>query len=329
MRRTLIWRCGSLAVISLLGCDRLFAPASTTDTPSEPPASAPLASVVIPEQERMAAVKGGTISTTDMELAVTELKRLMEAYQQTWQPLSSEDRPNQLDLHDVLNNLVDTELKAQDARARGLDRRTAVQRRRAYVERGFYAQEWDRWQQERAVPTEEAIHQFYEQNKLGFTDPERIHLRQIVTDTVADAEAIRSQAVQGAVFAQLAVERSTGAGKEQGGDIGWVMRAVDKDRLRLLGQESPDNVLFAQLESVAFSLEASQISQPVKGPDGKFYLVLLEERTPQRQKTELDVHDAIKGLLTFQAMQEALNALREQATSQMQTFPERLNSVAQ
>jgi parvulin-like peptidyl-prolyl isomerase len=316
-----------------VGCERW--PWESATEPVQPAGGSPpsqTASPVaghlnIPEQERLALVNQTPLSTTDVELATLELKRLVQAYNQTWQPLPAQETADALDLHDILTNLMDTELKAQDARSRGLDRRTEIQRRLAYLLRGFYAQEWDRWQRDRAVPTEEAIHQFYEQNRLGFVDPERIHLRQIVTETLADAEAARAQAIQGAVFAQLARERSVGAGKEEGGDVGWHLRAIDHERLRLIGASPTEQVVFPQLEQVAFALESGQVSQPVKGPDGRYYVVQLEERKPAKQQTELEVHDAIKELLTIQNVQKQLEQLR--AKAKVESFPERLTNVQQ
>lgn len=315
-----------LAIVVLTsGCEgfnKPSEPATTADNPTTP-------SLLVPEQERIAMIDHVALSTTDVELAVQEVKRFVAAAQQTWQPLPATDDPNALDLADVMNNLIDAELKAQDAKARGLDRRTDVQRRLAYLQRGFFAQEWDRWQQERAIPSDEEAHQFYEQNKAGFVEAERIKVRQLVTESLAEAETLRTQAVQGAVFAQLAREHSLGAGKEQGGDVGWFLRAIDAERMRLLGEPMDANVFFPQLEPVAFSLELNQISQPVKGPDGNFYVVIVEERRASRQKAELEVRDAIKGLLTLQKMQAALDALRRDAASKLQTFPERLSTVQQ
>ena len=313
----------------LSGCEGLSKPSTPSSEQASDTSSNPSPSLLVPEQEQVAKVDQAVLSTTDLELAVAEVKRFVAAAQQTWQSLPAQEDPNALDLHDVMNNLIEAELKAQDARSRGLDLRTDVQRRLTYLQRGFYAQEWDRWQQERATPTEDDIHQFYEQNKAGFVEPERIKVRQLATNTLAEAETLRAQAVQGAVFAQLAREHSAGAGKEQGGDVGWFLRAIDAERLRLLG-ESPDaNVFFPQLEPVAFSLELNQISQPVKGPDGNFYVVVVEERRASRQKTELDVRDAIQGLLTFQKMQAAVDELRRKSASKLQTFPERLSTVQQ
>ena len=323
---------GALGVAGMLmasgGCD-LLSPKSGTPKSASPQSAAAVdgGAMVIPTQELVAKVNQASLSMTDVELATLELRRFVEATQQTWQPLPAQESPEALDLTDVLSNLTDAELKAQDARARGLDARTEVKRRMAYLQRGFYAQEWDRWQRDRAVPKEEEIHQFYEQNKLGFSDPERIRARQIVAATLSEAEAVRTKAIDGADFSQVARDFSVGAGKEQGGDVGWHLRTFDRDRLRFMGAAVTEETFFPQLEPVAFALEVGQVSQPVKGPDGRYYVVKLEERTPARQQTELEMHDAIKELLTLQNMQRQLEELRKKA--QLERFVERLQEVKQ
>ena len=267
------------------------------------------------------------ISTADVALAVRELKQLTQAYGQTWTPLGTQDNPAWLDLTDVMNNLVDTELKAEDAKARGVDRKTDVQRRLAYLERGFYAREWDELQRKQAEPSDEGVHNLYEQLKAQLKYPERIHVRQIVTNTLADAEAIRARAVQGAVFAQLAMESSVGSGKDQGGDVGWYIQAADKERLTRIGLASNDAAFFPQLESVAFALEKDQISQPVKGPDGRYYVVQLQEREPAKERSELEVRDGLKELLMLQHVGEQLDQLRKKG--RVERFPEHLGAVDQ
>ena len=158
-------------------------------------------------------------------------------------------------------------------------------------------------------------------------DPERISVRQIVSRTMADAEAARARAVAGEVFASLARELSVGAGKEQGGDISWHLRALDKQRLTMMGTNPTEEVFFPQLEPVAFALEKGQVSQPVKGPDAQFYVIQLDDRKAAKQQSELDVHDAIKDLLTVQNMQQKLEQLREKA--KIERFAERLQAVKQ
>lgn len=324
-----------LLVVTLVsvGCERLpWEPKTkpgkgTAGHSSQTPGPQSVGELSVPASELVAKVNQTPISTTDVGLVTLELKRFVQASQQEWKPLPTHEVPEALDLVDVMNNLVDSELKAQDLRAGGIDQRPELRRRWAYLQRGFYAQEWDRWQRERARPTEEAIRQFYEQNKAGFLDPERIRVRQIVTQTPGEAEAVRATAVGGADFAQLTRDFSVGAGKEQGGDVGWYLRALDRDRLRLIGTSPTEGVFFSQLEPVAFALEGGQISMPVKGPDGRYYIVKLEERKSARQHTELEVHDAISELLTLQNLQGQLDQLR--AKAQTERFPDRLESVQQ
>ena len=312
--------------IGLGGCDRL--PWQSKSTPQEPTTTQAGPNVPsVPSIERVAQINTTPISTTDMELAIQEVKRYAQAYHQEWKPLSTEELPNELDLHDVLENLVATELKAQDARARGLDRKTEFERRLAYVTRSLYAQEWDRWQQEQAAATEEEIHKFYDENKTGFVDPERVKIRQIVTETLSEAEAVRAKAVQGEGFEQLAKGLSIGAGREKGGEVGWYVRAVDQQRLQITGNTEEVGVLFPQLEPLVFALEIGQVSQPVKGPDNHYYVVQVSERRSAKQKTELEVHDMISELLRLQKVQQRLEELRSK--SKIERFPERLSGVTQ
>lgn len=329
----LIGLIGIVLLMGAMGCERwpweAQEPSSLKEPASGGTAGAPPSTALpVPPHERAADVNGSPISTDDLQLAVQELKRFTEAYQQEWKPLPTTNDPQALDLHDVLDNLIDSELKAQDAKAgHHLDVKTEVRRRLAYLERSFYAQEWDRLKREQAVPTDEEIRKFYEDYKQVYVEPERIRVRQIVTNTLAEAEAARARAVKGEVFAQVARELSVGAGKENGGDIGWHLRALDRDRLALTGQTPTEGTFFPQLEPLAFALETGQISQPVKGPDGRYYIVQLEERKAQRQQTELEVRDAIKEGMTLQTMQEQLAKLREKA--KIESFQERLADVEQ
>ncbi len=313
------------------GC-KFRLPWESQETPA-PQAAAATASkqpeprIQVPETKRLANVNQQPITLTDLETAIQELKQLSKAYNQEWKTLSSDDDPNALDLNDILNNLVILELKAQDAQARGLDRKQDVQQRWAYLQRNFLAQEWDRSKQDTVAPSDDEIQKTYEQYKLGFLDPERIEVRQIVTASLADAEGVRARAVQGAVFQQLAAEVSLGEGKERGGDAGWYLREIDKNRLSAMGMSPTENVFFPQLEPVAFALEKDQISQPVKGPDGRYYVLQLVERKPARQRTEVEVHDQIKASLAVQKVQEQIELLKKKAD--IKTFPDRLSTVEQ
>lgn len=325
------WGMTIVVAVGLSGCDRLPGYAKDqAETATAATPAAPLAPIV-PEADRVATVNGTHLSATDVELAVQELKRFVELSQQPWEALAAEDKgPEQLDLVDVLNSVTETELKAQDAKSRGLDIKTDIMRRKAYLDRNFFAQEWDRVMRTQLTPTEQEVHQFYEDNKLGFTVPELIRVRQIVTATLPDAESVRAQAAQaGANFADLAAAHSIGAGKDTGGDAGWHVQEYQLQQLLLVAPDlaSDVKVFFQQLAPVAFALqEPGQITQPVKGPDG-FYLVQLTERKPGEQKSELETRDAIRAHLTEVALRKKLEELRKKAS--IQEFTDRLRGVQQ
>ena len=88
-----------------------------------------------------------------------------------------------------------------------------------------------------------------------------------------------------------------------------------------------ENVFFPQLEPVAFALEKDQISQPVKGPDGRYYIVQLVDRKQARQRTEVEVHDDIKASLTIQKMQKQVEDLKKKAD--IKETADRLSAVEQ
>lgn len=315
------------------GCDKLSGLGKSegkSATVASKTATAPLLdmpSLAVAEHDRVAVVNEKPLSVKDVDLNLTELKQLAQAYGQEWKPIPVESEPATLGLDDVLDNLVVLELKAQDAKARGeIFRKTDVQRRWAYLERTFYAKQWDELQESLNKPSQEEINAFYEANKTSLIEPERIHLRQIVTATLAEAEAARARAVQGELFQRIAGEVSIGPGKELGGDIGEFVRANQQNLVdeSLAGKV---NVLYGQLESVAFTLENDQISQPVKDPNGRFVVVQLVGRTSPKQKTLTDVEDGITRLLTIQKIESKVEELRKKAS--VTTFLERLGAVAQ
>jgi parvulin-like peptidyl-prolyl isomerase len=142
-------------------------------------------------------------------------------------------------------------------------------------------------------------------------------VRQLVAATLSEAEALRSTSSGGGDFAALARQYSVGAGKEQGGDVGWFVRGLDLQLLQLTGRVGEEKAFFEQLEPVAFALEVGQISQPVKGPGG-YYLVKVEERVNDSQRSLAEVRDQIHtGLLIQkrqQIVQDHLDRLWKKAT---------------
>ncbi len=319
----------ALALCAAAGCDQLpwagnaSKPSMLTATPAAfPPAP------TVTAAETVAKVNGVPLSTHDMELALEEARANIEAAGGKWQPLAVQDNPNDYDLPDVLNELITVELRAKDALARGLDRQPEVQRRLAYLVRSFLAQEWIRSQLERAAPTQEEISQFYAENKAGFRDPDRIKVRQFVTDSEDKAKAALVKLLEGVDFVALAQQMSLQPEAAQSPLADkWVLRSGEKAAF------APDDATVREfvdqaLEQAVFGIEKEGgLSHYVKGGDGRYHIFQLVKREPGRQRELVDVSDGIRAHLQYQKLGELTDALRAKAA--IEPFPERLGAIAQ
>lgn len=123
--------------------------------------------------------------------------------------------------------------------------------------------------------TDEDVERYYKLNAKNYRSPERARIRHILLAVPENAPAERVQSAMeksqelyqkiiagGEDFAGLAREHSEGAGRAQGGDIGWVNRGS----------------LIAGLEDVAFQkLSVGQVSEPFRTSMG-VHIVKLEAR---------------------------------------------------
>ncbi|MBI2985280.1 MAG: peptidylprolyl isomerase [Deltaproteobacteria bacterium] len=148
--------------------------------------------------------------------------------------------------------------------------------------------------------TSEDVERYYRLNPKKFTSQERIRLRHILVsltegaspeqekEAIKRALEIREQAMAGGNFAQLAQERSEGAGAAGGGDIGWISRGS----------------LVKEIEEIAFNkLSVGEISQPLRTSLG-IHLIKLEGREASRLLPLSDVQEKIKEELYAKALDE-------------------------
>ena len=277
--------------------------------------------------ETLATVNGVPISKADLELRVQELKALTANLNQPWTALTTE----QLSL--VLNELVNSELMSQDAAARGLHRALEAQRHWEFLRRGFLAQEWLSWNQQRLEVASADVEQYYEQNKQGFREPDQIRVRQIVVTSEDQAkQALAKLLGESMDFTALAQQISVAPTAAQGGMLAqWVMRANEKAfrfpteaDAAAAGVTSLDPVL----EAAAFAIDrVNGLSSYVKGPDSQYHIFQLVERKEGRQRPISEVWDQIKNFLLIQKLQGAVDELNRKA--KIERFAERLQEVSQ
>jgi len=324
------WWTLALATFLLItaGCERFkphpaaSAPATTPPaaTPSE--ASTPMKLTItapkIADAQTVALVNQAPLSIHDVTQRVEELRLVLSA--PDWEP-TPEEREQ------LVDDLVGTELMARDSITRGLLRDPEIQARLWYFQRRFLADEWLRREQTALRVTPQEIEAFYNVNKSYYQLPPRVRVRQLAVPSEQQARQLLKQLLEGVDFAPLAKTHSIDANAATGGELGWVVRASDKELYARSGAALEGNVLFPEAESVVFALEVDQSSQVVKGPGvggqpHAYYLFQAAEKQPGRQKSLTEVQDEIKALLSLQQLNEKLQRLRSQAT--VETHKERL-----
>jgi peptidyl-prolyl cis-trans isomerase SurA len=209
------------------------------------------------------------------------------------------------DLHD--------EAKFEEAlRQEGL---TMTQLRQT-IERGMLADQIRRTEVfEKINVTDAEARAYYEANRLAFTTPAQITLREIllevpVTDrgvnvalddeVRAQAEALRQRVLAGESFATLAGEHSAAASRANGGLIGPLSRED----------------LAAQLQAMIDGLEVGEVTDVLRTTRG-YQLLLLDSRTDSVarpfQDAYADISRSVASQKAEREMYRYLDRLREQA----------------
>ena len=322
-----------MVLLGVAGCEKLPWANPPPSTAANNPTPATPQSTLVPNRAPIAAddvvatVNGVSLSKGDIEFRAQEVKAYLLSLKPPWKPLTSKQ------LEELLDELVNNELMTQDAVARGLDRATETQRRWEYTRRGFFTQEWLRWNRERLDVSSTEVEQFYDQNKRGFRVPERRHLRQLVVASEEQARQALSRLYSESVdFSALAQQISLAANAAQGGRIAeWVMRANDK----ALAYASESDAAAASvisldpgLEAAAFAIDqVNGLSNYVKGADSRYHVFQLLEREAERTQPMTEVWDRIKSALLIQKLRKSVDELR--ANAKVERFPEHLEGITQ
>jgi peptidyl-prolyl cis-trans isomerase C len=142
------------------------------------------------------------------------------------------------------------------------------------------------------------VAQYYETHPQEFTHPERVRLRQILTQDRAAAEAARREIVAGAPFAEVARRLSSGPRADSGGYQGELAR----------GDLPPS---FAEL---IFSLKPGEVS-PVVPAEYGFHLFQVIEREPAQRVPLAAAREEILARLRQQNADQLLRSLVQAARS--------------
>ena len=140
---------------------------------------------------------------------------------------------------------------------------------------------------------DEAVMAYYDENKDRYSRPE-VRARHILVKDEALAADISSQLAAGGDFAALAREHSEDRGsKGKGGELPW----ATKDRW------------VPEFAEAAFSLEAGQVSDPVKSKFGYHIIETLEKREMQPMD---EVRPGIERILTRNAVRDFRDGVKKE-----------------
>ena len=160
--------------------------------------------------------------------------------------------------------------------------------------------------------TDADISAYYDQHKSEFGQPERRRYSVIVLKTQADADAVAAELAKGTDFAQLAKTKSTDAlSAKQGGDLGWM---------------EPETTL-PEFKSANLTSKG-QVSGVIKADSG-FFILRLDDVTPEQVKPLADVRKTITDKLKQEKSLDAYYALQQKVSEAATNDNESLASAEQ
>ncbi len=135
----------------------------------------------------------------------------------------------------VINNWIDRKLVDQLALSRHYEQKDELKKmikrykdqllKNAFIKRIIMPQ---------IVVTEDAIKEYYLNNKNNFLKPTRYKIQQITVKTIEGANEIINNLKNGADFSWMAKRHSLDSSAEKGGDIGWVTKTQLPEEIRLI-----------------------------------------------------------------------------------------------
>lgn len=284
-------------------------------------------------EERVAQVNDQIISRSDYERAEAQLTQ--EGQQQGWSEQELTEHKK-----DLLRDLIDQQLLLSKGKELGITGDTELVRRlddirkqnhldsledlekaatqqgvsyedfKQNIRNGIITQQVIREQVGRRLQlTQAELQRYYDQHKDQFTQPESVHLGEILIpvaaggDEAANLAAAKAKADDlaaklkgGAGFEELAKTNSAGSTAAQGGELGEFKRGS----------------LAKPLEDATFALQAGQVTEPIRTKQG--YVILKVTQHARGGVQSLDaVRPQVEEAAFTSRMQPALRSFLEQA----------------
>lgn len=193
----------------------------------------------------------------------------------------------------VLNELTNIMLVAQDAENKQLDKRADVEAAMALLRIKLLTQSAIQDYTTTHTPSDEEIQKVYDAEYAGKTTTE-YKARHILVKEEEQAKSLISELDKGADFATLATEHSTGPTGKNGGDLGWF----------------DDSQMVKPFVDAVKTLKAGKYTEkPIQTQFG-WHVILLEETRESPAPALEQVKPTISSKLQQQALAEYMQELR-------------------
>ena len=147
-----------------------------------------------------------------------------------------------------------------------------------------------------AEVTDDVIQAAYDAQFADFEGEDEFDASHILVETEEEAKELKSQLDDGADFAELAKEKSTGPSGANGGALGWFGK----------GQMVPE------FEAGVLALEKGQVSDPVQTQFG-WHVVTLNDKRKSQAPELADVRDELVQTIRQEIIEAKVEELTQQA----------------
>lgn len=131
------------------------------------------------------------------------------------------------------------------------------------------------------------VQSYYNKNRRDFDRPERVRVRQIVTDTLEKAREVYRRLQKGENFAKIAVNHSLSPDRAKGGDLGYISRGSYPK----------------EFDEYCFKLKKGEFSPIVKSDYG-FHIFKVLDRKPAGRLTLMEATPKIQQILFEQKLKD-------------------------
>lgn len=268
----------SLSALLLQGCDQLQTPREATSG--------------LEGEAGTAAAPAGPVLATVNGMAITQTVFDVYAAQRKANQSGKDDDNTQA----ILDELINLELMRQEGLNKGFDSKPEVvalldQQHRAVLARAAMAD----YLTSNPV-SDEFVKQFYDVQLA--TPTSEYNARHILVETREAADAIIKQLDEGADFAELAKEKSTGPSGASGGELGWF---------------APGQMVKPFSDAAATLEKGSYTKEPVQTQFG-WHVILLEDTRESSPPPFDDVKDRLKIGLANKQLQDHIRQVRQEAS---------------